>query len=485
MKVRHMDNGTPLLDKIREYLEKEIIGFHTPGHERGNGCSEELQSLAQRYPLGMDLTEVPGLDNLRAPQGCLEESQMLAAKAFGACETFFLVNGSTLGIQAAVMAVNKPGRKIIIARNSHIATFNAIVLSGGVPVFAPAEMEKEWGFPLGVSADNFKNTWKSNPDAESIVLTHPEYRGIGVNIKKTIEFIKSWQIPIVIDEAHGSHLYFQESLPLSAQSCAPDITIHSSHKTLAALTQASMIHINDKVWSNPIRTALNILQTTSPSYLLLASLDSVQAQMNLQGQQIVAKVMEIAQSFAYDISRIGGYRIFKANNEDGWYQDPTKVLVSAADLGLTGWELATELQYKYNICVEMSDYYYALFLIHCGHTNFDIERVTDALRSIRKLHKKKTLPPLYFPKAVFNQTVQPELSPREVFFAEKEAIPIKAAQHRVIAEPYVFYPPGIPFLWPGEVILNEHIEFIEELCQQRNIVPGISSNGMVSVLRKG
>lgn len=485
MKVTHMNNRTPLLDEIREYLEKGTAGFHTPGHQQGSGFGDDFRSLMQRYPLGMDLTEIPGLDNLRSPKGCLEESQTLAAKVFGAYKTFFLVNGSTLGIQAAVMAVNKPGRKIIIARNSHISTFNAMVLSGGLPLFAPAEIEKEWGFPLGVKADNLKNIWENNPDAESIALTYPEYRGIGVNIKKTIELIKSWQIPVVIDEAHGSHLYFQESLPLSAQRCAPDIAVHSSHKTLAALTQASMLHINDKKWSEPVRLALNILQTTSPSYLLLASLDSVQAQMGAQGPQLVAQVMEVAQNLAFEISRLGGYRIFKANRDNGWYQDPTKILVSAAELGLTGWELAAELQYKHNITVEMSDHYYVLFLVHFGHAQSDIGRVTDALVSIRKTHKKKALPPPNFPEAAFNQTVQPELSPREVFLAEKEAIPLKDGLQRVIAEPLALYPPGVPLLWPGEVILKEHIEYIEQLCQQRNIVPGISLNSMVSVLRKG
>lgn len=485
MKEKNNRSKTPLLKKLLEYLQKGTVGFHTPGHQQGNGFGEEFCSIIEQYALRMDLTEIPGLDNLRAPSECLEESQILAAKAFGAYKTFFLVNGSTLGLQAALLTVNKPGEKIIIARNSHVSIINGLILSGGMPVLAPVEIEKEWGFPLGVSIDQLKSVWKNNSDAASIVFTNPEYRGTGVDINQAIQLIKSWKIPVIIDEAHGSHLYFQEKAPLSAQCCAPDIVVHSAHKTLASLTQTSLLHINNEKWADPIQSALNVLQTSSPSYLLLASLDSVQAQMSSKGKEIINQVIDIAQSLRWEIGKIGGYRVFEANEKCGWHNDITKVLVSAAGLGLTGWELASILHNKYDIAVEMSDYYYVLLIVHLGHTQMEIKKIIDALISIRKQFKTTPLESLQIPVSQSEQGYQPEVSPREIFFASKEIIPLKQAKGRIVGEPVVFYPPGVPLVWPGEVILQEHIDFIGELQHHKGKVRGNSLNSMVTVLTKG
>jgi arginine/lysine/ornithine decarboxylase len=433
----------------------------------------------------MDLTDLPGLDNLRASSGCLAESQRLTAKLFGADNTYFLVNGSTVGIQAALLALNKPGEKVIVARNSHISVINGMVLSGGIPVLAPVEIESEWGFPLGITMKQLKSVLVSNYNASAVLLTNPEYRGTGIDIAQAIELIADLGIPLIVDEAHGAHLYFQEDVPLSAQRYSPDIVIHSAHKTLAALTQASILHINDKKWSAAIKSALDVLQTTSPSYLLMASLDGVQEQMWSKGKEMVGKVIEIAQQFRKEVAQLDGYRVYETDKNKGWYQDKTKVLVSAAELGLTGWELAAILLDRYGIAVEMSDYFYVLFLLHFGHEYEDVERTIAALTAIRQYKKEKTLQPLDRKEFIFDQNYQPIVSPRNIFNANKEIIPLKQAKERIAGEALVPYPPGVPLVWPGEILTKVHIEYFEEIKEQQIKVQGISANGMVSVIMKG
>ncbi|PKM87141.1 MAG: hypothetical protein CVU87_10250 [Firmicutes bacterium HGW-Firmicutes-12] len=480
-----MKNETPLLTKILEYIQRGITGFHTPGHQQGKGCGDKFRGLMQANSLQMDLTELPGLDNLKAAEGCIAESQRLAAQLFGAEKTHYLVNGSTVGIQAALLAINKPGEKVIIARNSHVSVVNGLVLSGGIPVLAPVEIENEWGFPLGISIENLRSVLKSNSEAAAVLLTNPEYRGTGIDIALAIKLIAESNHPLIVDEAHGTHLYFQEDIPLSAQKHTPDIVVHSAHKTLAALTQASMLHVNNKKWSNSIQFALDILQTTSPSYLLMASLDSVQEQMRVKGKEMVSKVIEIAQYFRKEIGQISGYRVYETDEKKGWYQDKTKVLVSAADLGLTGWELASLLLDRYGIAVEMSDYFYVLFIFHFGHDHKDVNKTIKAFIDIRQYNKMNALKPLDCAVFLFKQNYQPFISPREVFNSPKEFIPLKQAKDRIAGVALVTYPPGVPFVWPGDILRQEHLDYFEETKQTQIKIQGISASGMVSVITKG
>ena len=241
--------------------------------------------------------------------------------------------------------------------------------------------------------------WLEKESKIDLVLTvQPTYQGIGFAAGSIQKVVQAKGVPHVVDEAHGGHLFFQERLPLSLQKEGADVVVQSTHKTLSALTQASMLHVNNKRLVAPLRAALNILQTTSPSYLLLASLDSVQSQMRLEGPSLVDRVLELAILLRQKISQIPGYRVFPEERlPEGCYYDPTKVLVSAAPLGLTGWELAELLKGKKGIVVEMCDYFSVLFLVTWGHTAEDIQRVERALCEIGREERKSLYLRVFIP----------------------------------------------------------------------------------------
>jgi arginine decarboxylase len=475
----------PLLRKISEYLQQNHLGFHTPGHQQGKGSEKSFLQLLQQSFLKMDLTELPGLDNLKNPCGCLRESQSLAANLFGAIETFYLVNGSTVGLQAALLALNSPGGKVIIPRHAHLSVLNGLVLSGGSPLIVPVHLEKTWGIPWGVSPEKL-TFWLEKENVIDLVLTvQPTYQGIGFNAGAINKLIKEKGVLHVVDEAHGAHLFFQEHLPLSLQKEHADLVVQSTHKTLSALTQASMLHVNNEQLIAPVRAALNILQTTSPSYLLLASLDSVQSQMMLEGPSLVDKVLELADLLREGIRKIPGYRVFPEEKlPPGWHYDPTKVLVSAASLGLTGWELARLLREKQGIVVEMCDYFSVLFLVTLGHTYEDIKRVRSALCEIGQEEREKPLSAWAYPACIYEYPLHLVLTPREVYYNRKEVKKIAEVEGRICGEALTVYPPGIPCLWPGQLIEKEHVEYLQwGLCNNLE-VQGVSENGEMLVVQE-
>lgn len=473
---------SPLLNKIAEYLQQNYIGFHTPGHQQGQGCSNIFRKIIVKNMLKSDLTEIPGLDNLKNPEGCIKEAQDLAAKLYRANKTLFLVNGSTIGLQSAVLAVNKPMEKIGITRHSHISVINGLVLSGGQPVVFPVPINYTWGIPLGTLPNEISIFLEHNIDIKCMLITQPSYQGIGGDIFEVNKVISQKNIVLISDEAHGAHLYFQNKLPLSAQQSKVDIVIHSTHKTLGALTQASMIHINRKSLIKPVQRAVDILQTTSPSYLLMASLDSVQEQMSCEGAQLVQKTWELAEILRTHIRKLAGYRILKDEISPPWYQDPAKVVISAAELGLTGWDLARILQETHKIIVEQSDYFYVLFLISVGHSKNDVLKVVTALRDICKYERKRKLAVLNRPGKLYEKKPHLVLTPRETFLRSKEEVPLDESVGRIASEPLTVYPPGIPLLWPGEIINSEHLEYLSWAKKGNLPVHGIFDGSVVSVI---
>ncbi|MCR4442131.1 MAG: aminotransferase class I/II-fold pyridoxal phosphate-dependent enzyme [Peptococcaceae bacterium] len=471
----------PLIKALSGYIQKENTGFHTPGHRQGNGCDRVYRRLVQKSALKMDLTEIPGLDSLKNPTGCLKESQELAARLFGAEKTFFLINGSTVGLHAALLAVNKPGGKIIVPGNSHVSVINGLVLSGGIPVPAPVEIDPEWGIPLGLRADKLMELLEEHKHCEAVILTHPSYQGIGGDIYKLSRVVRNRRLPLIVDEAHGAHLYFFKEAAFSAQKNKPDIVVHSTHKTLAALTQASMLHVNDKKWVDSVQGALDILQTTSPSYLLLASLDAVQGQMSASGEALIAKAVELTERMRHAVHGLQGYRVYEANREEGWFCDPMRLIVSAAELGLTGWELASLLRKK-GIEVEQSSYYFVLFLINTGHSRHDIDRTVHVLDRLRRCRKRSPLRSIKSGAGFEGEKREIIMAPRQVFSRPKEEIGFREAEGRTAGKSLTISPPGIPVVWPGEIIRKRHLDYLEWAQGCRLLIQGLSPDKKLSVL---
>lgn len=455
-----------------------------PGHQQGYGMADSFRDLLGKSVLAMDLTEVPGLDNLKNPQGCLKESQDLAAQVFGACQTFYLVNGSTIGLQAALLAANKAGQKILLPRYAHLSVVNGLALSGGVPVLAPVSIDPVWGIPLGTKAEEMISLLGENPDIGTALITQPTYHGIGVDSFFLIKGIQEYSVTVIADEAHGAHLYFQTKIPLSAQRAKADLVIQSTHKTLGSLTQSSMLHVNGDKWRRPVRRALDILQTTSPSYLLLASLDSVQDEMAKNGGQVLEKTWELAEILKKKIRDIPGYRLFGDELAKPWIQDPARLVISAAELGLTGWELADILRRNYSLGVELSDYYYILILVTLGHNRQDISRLMGALLDIRKYEKRAPLRPLNFTLELYRDEPKFALTPRQVLENGSEEVPLDQALGRIAFEPLTVYPPGTPFIWPGQALGKEHLTYLEWALKQHFAVHGISKKGSLNLVHE-
>jgi len=374
-------------------------------------------------------------------------------------------------------------------------------------------MEKTWGIPLGIAPEKLSSlleeetsekgvSEKEEPvdiiqrsqgrarqpigktDLELVLTVNPTYQGVGFTAGEINKLVKEKGIPHLVDEAHGAHLFFQEAIPLSFQKEQADIVIQSTHKTLAALTQASMLHVNTEKFRAPLREALHILQTTSPSYLLMASLDSIQGQMRAEGTALVDKALELAYILRKQISELSGFRVFPDEPlPAGWHHDPTKVLVSGAGLGLTGWELAELLRTKHGIVVEMSDYYSVLFLVTIGHSCADIIRVGQALRKIGQENRNKALASLPYPVTFYEQSVHLLLTPREVYYNKKEVVKIDEAVGRICGGALTIYPPGIPCLWPGQIIEPEHLAYIRWALRQKLRVQGVSVDEKITVLK--
>lgn len=472
----------PLLNKISEIVTQDIAGFHTPGHQQGRGICKELTGILQGSGLKADLTELPGLDNLKKPQGCLEESQGLAARLFGACKTFFLVNGSTLGLQAALLALSHPGGRVVLTRQAHISLINGMVLTGGIPVPLAVDIDETWGIPLGISPDKLRRFLAQSNGCDAIVITQPNYQGVAGNAREITSLCREHKLPLIVDEAHGAHLYFQDKLPVSAQRAGADIVVQSTHKTLNAFTQASMLHINNIDWLKPVEGAIDILQTSSPSYLLLASLDGVQGQMRARGFEIVTNTLELARELRRSIEEIKGYRLFNAGVKKDFFQDPTKLVLSAAELGISGWELGDVLKNKYGIFVEYSAYYYVLLMVTPGHGKEDSKILLRALKDIAGSEKKNKHITCGEYISLYKDDVPVVLSPRQVYYQVREEVAAETAAGRIAGRPLTIYPPGIPLVWPGQILQDEHLEYLKWAAGQGLPVQGLTADGRITVV---
>lgn len=473
----------PLIKKISEYLNGDFIGFHTPGHQKGKAVSVGFKELIGDKFLKADLTELPGLDNLRNPLACIENAQGLTARLFGACKTFFLVNGTTVGIHAALISLNKKRKKILIQRNAHVSILNGFVLSGGKPLIAPVVIDKNWGIPLGINKAEIENLMNNNLDIEGTILTHPSYQGVGLDVGQLNTLIRRNRVALAVDEAHGAHLYFQDRIPMSFQRVKADIVVQSTHKTLGALTQASMLHVNNEKWIESVNSALDVLHTTSPSYLLMASLDDVQGSMSENGTKLVDKLWEMCSYLVDSIRQIPFYRIFSDEIPSSWLHDLSKIVISAAELGITGWELADILEKKYGIYVEQSCYMYVLFLVTIGHTYEDINKLIFALKDICKDCRKQHILHNKMPYSPYSITPVLEKTPRETFYWEKEKVVLAEGRGRIAGSALSVYPPGVPLVWPGQIITCEHIDYIKWSLGNNLPVHGLDCEGKISVLK--
>jgi len=449
---------TPIKTALEEFRQKRVVPFDVPGHKRGRGNAELTDFLGQKC-MSADVNSMKPLDNLCHPVSVISEAENLAAEAFGANRAFFMVGGTTSAVQAMVFSVCKKGDRIILPRNVHISVINAMVLIGCIPVYVNPSVDRRLGISLGMTLDDIKKAVSQHPDAKAILVNNPTYYGICSDIKSVSELAHANNMLLLADEAHGTHFYFGENLPVSGMAAGADMAAVSMHKSGGSLTQSSFLLCGERINAARVRQIINLTQTTSGSYLFMSSLDISRKNLALNGREIFKKVVELAEYAREEINRIGDYYAYSRELINGvsvFDFDPTKLSVFTLDIGLAGIEVYDLLRDDYDIQAEFGDIGNILAYISVGDRVSDLERLVGALSEIRRLHKKSRVDMLGY------EYISPEvvMSPQDAFYSGKIPLKVQDCEGRVCGEFVMCYPPGIPIAAPGELITRDIIGYI-------------------------
>ncbi|WP_196516141.1 aminotransferase class I/II-fold pyridoxal phosphate-dependent enzyme [Nostoc sp. WHI] len=476
-------NQTPLLDTLKANAARPHAPFYTPGHKRGVGIAQPLADLLGTKIFRADLTELADLDNLFAPQGVIQEAQQLAAEVFGASQTWFLVNGSTCGVEAAILATCGTGDKIILPRNVHSSAIAGLILSGAIPIFLNPEYDPVLDIAHSITPNAVQSALQQHPDAKAVLTVYPTYYGVCGDLSAIANITHQYNIPLLVDEAHGAHFAFHPELPTPALAAGADLTVQSIHKVLGAMTQASMLHVQgNRIDCDRISKALQLVQSTSPSYLLLASLDAARQQMALHGKMLMSRTLQLANEARTRISRIPGLSILpQLGGSPGFVAlDKTRLTVTVSGLGLTGFEADEILDEKFAVTAEFASLQHLTFIISLGNTSADIEQLVQSFTTLATEYRRTnlTLNNHIWQNLVSTVSHGLHLSPREAFFAVSEILPLTQTSKRICAEIVCPYPPGIPVLMPGEVITKPVLDYLQQIQAMGGFISGCNDTSL-------
>ncbi|HHY81147.1 MAG TPA: aminotransferase class V-fold PLP-dependent enzyme [Clostridiales bacterium] len=448
----------PIYEALDEFRKKRVVPFDVPGHKRGRGNPELAELLGEKC-ISMDVNSMKPLDNLCHPVSVIRQAEELAAEAFGAAHAFLMVGGTTSAVQSMILSVVKQGEKIILPRNIHRSVIGALVLCGAIPVYVNPDGNDRLGIPLGMRRADVEKAIRENPDAKAVLVNNPTYYGVCSDLKAIVRLAHENNMLCLADEAHGTHFYFGENLPVSAMAAGADMAAVSMHKSGGSLTQSSMLLAGPAVQEGYVRQVINLTQTTSGSYLLLSSLDISRRNLALRGKEAFAQVVRLAEYAREEINAIGGYYAFSRElcNGDSIYDfDVTKLSIHTLDIGLAGIEVYDLLRDEYDIQIEFGDLGNILAYISIGDRYREIERLVSALSELRRRYSRSKA------GLMRQEYIEPDVvvSPQAAFYADKESLPLRDAVGRVCSEFVMSYPPGIPVLAPGERVTEEIVEHI-------------------------
>lgn len=465
-------HDTPYFDALRDYVDSGTQSFHTPGHKQGVGMHKRLRDFIGDNVLSIDLTQIRGLDDLNQPEGPILESMRLAAQAYGADHTYFLVNGSTAGNQAMLMTALRPGDKVLLPRNSHKSATSALIMSATHPVYMPPEVDHDLHIDHCVTPETVAVSLDRHPDAVAVFITSPTYYGSTADLAAIERIVHARDKILLVDEAWGPHLHFHPELPPSATSIGADACVNSTHKLLAGMSQASMLHtIGKRVERGRLRSTLRIFQSTSPQLVLLASLDVSRMQMATEGEELLSRALSLARDARRRVNELPGVYCMGPDQIGrpgiaGY--DETRLVITVKDLGYTGYEAERILRMRYNVQVELADLFNVVALLTIGDTESSVNKLIEA---VSELAREDRPIDIYAPTGVLERRLKhgtyrmppiPELvvTPREAFLSDYVEVPFKKSAGRVCVEVVTPYPPGIPILCPGERITQETIEYL-------------------------
>ncbi|MGE5580508.1 MAG: aminotransferase class I/II-fold pyridoxal phosphate-dependent enzyme [Bacillota bacterium] len=464
--ISHAQERAPIMEALSAYAG--VTRFHMPGHRGGPGADPSILSLLGAQVFCNDVTGVLGLDDLHEPHGCILEAERLAAEAFGADKTFFAVNGTSSAIHAMVLASLNEGDTLIIPRNVHKSILSAIILSGVRPAFVNPSFDRYLGFAQGVEEQSVALCLAENPSAKAALLVNPTYYGTSMDLSPVADLLHEEGVVLLVDEAHGPHFRFHPRLPKPALDAGADAVAQGAHKVLGALTQASMLHVKGtRIDSARMKAMFQFLTTTSPSYLLMASLDAARRHMAMHGRELLDYAIDLAERLRAAVNDMNGLYSFgeEALGRPGAeFLDPTKVNITVRELGITGYQAEKFLRYECGIQVEMSDLYNVLVIVSFGNTEADIVRLLAGLRSLILAVERGYLPKdlLSAQKSIPDLPPVPKMAllPAKAVEAPYERVLLEDARDRVSAEVVTCYPPGIPILYPGEVITEDVVAYL-------------------------
>lgn len=473
----------PLVAGLLSHVQKSYQSYHTPGHKQGSGSLREWRQLLGEMVFRLDLTELPGLDNLHDAKGLIREAQRAAAAYFGATETFFMVNGTSAGILAVLLAESRPKSKVLLPRTSHQAVIHGLILSGAEPVYLPVESDAALGLPGAVSTVELEKVLDTIDQQALVVLLHPNYYGLAGELSQQVAAAHQHNCTVLVDEAHGAHFGTSPLFPLPALRAGADYVAQGAHKVLGSFTQSAYLHCQGEHDLDTIRDALGIVQSSSPSYLLMASLDVARYQCEQEEEQWEMAARQVEQ-LRQRISQIDG--IFAPGEEllqvPGVVEyDPTRLVINVRELGITGFAAAEWLRRECGILVEMADFQNLILILGPATVGEDLEKLYQALSLMAGTcargrgsgkHLLSDLLQLPIPTQV--------LTPREAYFAPHRLVPWDVALGKTAAEVIAPYPPGVPVICPGERIEADAIDFLREWELSGGGWPG-KSQGLIKI----
>jgi arginine decarboxylase len=442
----------PYFEALCAYAEVDRAAFHTPGHIQGKGAHPALRAAFGEKMLRLDIS--PGLGNLDGvPGSALDQAQALAAEAYGADGTWFLANGSTLGNQIMVTAVCHPGDTILTSRNTHRSIISALMVAGVRPVYIPAELDPESHIAHGVTPEQVEANLAKHPEVRAVLIVSPTYYGVCSDVAGIADAAHRHGVPLLVDEAWGPHFPFHPDLPPHALSQGADMTVTGAHKLLSAFLQASMLHVQGELVDHGRVEVVNrMLQSTSPSCLLRASIDVARMQMATEGEALLTTAIHLAEEAR---ARIEEHPLLSCldkrliGSHGVKHFDPTRLSVNVISTGYTGYEVEKML-FEAGVTMEMADYANVLANVTMGHTKADLDRFVDALFHIAEHPSEHNLNSQGFVERALYEVPEQVLSPGEAFHAPQERVKLADSVGRISAEMAATYPPGIPVVVPGE-----------------------------------
>lgn len=480
---KEKQNNTPFFSEMKKYIESDPTCFDVPGHKMGN-FDNDLEEYAGKTLYKLDVNAAIGLDNLYHPHGVIKEAEDLLADLYNVDEALFSINGTTGGIMTMIIGTIDAKEKIILPRNVHKSIINSLILSGAYPIFVMPDTDPETGIANGVKIDNYIKAMDENPDAKAVFVINPTYFGVTSNIKKLAKEAHERNMIVIADEAHGSHLYFHEDLPLGAMAAGADISSVSLHKTFGSLTQSSAILINkERINVSRIKKVYAMLSSTSPNHILLASIDVARKRMALDGHKLLSNTLDLARKTRERINKIRGFHCLDKSYLDGngrFDIDETKLVINTSEVGLSGFEIFKLMREVENVQMELGEISELLAIFTIGTTQKDADRLVEGLQKISDKYYDitdiKTIPHFSysFPELI--------VRPREAFHAPSKVISLDDAVGEISAESIMIYPPGIPLAIPGEIITQNAIDLLHFYEKEGGVVLSDSPDGYIKVL---